>query len=337
MSLRPRYKPPRTLQEANDELKQFMNEIILGTPYYISTRIIDENGNHSNIINYWGIKGHKTKRIIFTDKSYNQNMIQGYVKFTIFDGIDTQEYRSNIIKPLMNDYWYINYKINGENIRIFNTDLKTEERFNKMKENIKLREEHIQSLINRKPRFSNAEKQELRRQEERQNRIDEEENKRLGEEKERIKKEEEKKREQEFYEERFNNSRRIQKNKRLELAEAILSGPNPECDFHKDFGDIVNVLKEKRRMEHYNIQETFNKANCLNCGISAAHIAPHISLYEMQDIQETMHRHVEQCCSKTIPHMQKRGWRYKSGLSTYDWTSIWRKECIDSLEEIKNK
>lgn len=148
--------------------------------------------------------------------------------------------------------------------------------------------------------------------------------------------EEEKKREQEFYEERFNNSRRIQKNKRLELAEAILSGPNPECDFHKDFGDIVNVLKEKRRMEHYNIQETFNKARCLNCGISAAHIAPHISLYEMQDIQETMNRHVEQCCSKTIPHMQKRGWRYKSSLSTYDWESIWRKECIDSLEEIKN-
>lgn len=324
MSLRPRYKPPRTSQEANDELKQFMNEIILGTPYYISTRIIDENGNHSNIINYWGIKGHKTKRIIFTDKSYNQNMIQGYVKFTIFDGIDTQEYRSNIIKPLMRDYWYINYKINGENIRIFNTHLKTEERFNKMKENIKLREEHIQ-------------KQELRRQKRENQRINEEENKRLEEEKERIKKEEEKKREQEFYEERFNNSRRIQKNKRLELAEAILSGPNPECDFHKDFGDIVNVLKEKRRMEHYNIQETF-KASCQNCGISAAHIAPHISLYEMQDIRETMHRHVEQCCSKTIPHMQKRGWDYgRSSISTYDWTSIWRKECIDSLEEIKNK
>lgn len=170
-------------------------------------------------------------------------------------------------------------------------------------------------------KFSQAEKQELRRQKQENRKINEEE----------------KKREQEFYEERINNSRRIQKNKRLELAEAILSGPNPECDFHKDFGDIVNVLKEKRRMEHYNIQETFNKENCLNCGISAARIAPHISLYEMQDIQETMHRHVEQCCSKTIPHMQKRGWRYNNSLSTYDWESIWRKECIDSLEEIKNK
>ena len=81
-------------------------------------------------------------------------------------------------------------------------------------------------------KFSQAEKQELRRQKQENQKINEEE----------------KKREQEFYEERINNSRRIQKNKRLELAEAILSGPNPECDFHKDFGDIVNVLKEKRRM-----------------------------------------------------------------------------------------
>ena len=213
--------------------------------------------------------------------------------------------------------------------------MRRHEKYMKLIKNMKLREECMESSSKKsssKKSSSKTENLEMNQKQEKKRELQE----KLKNKREEKKREEQRIKELEFYEERLNNSRRNQKEKKIELAEAILSGPNSECDFHKDFGDIVNVLKEKRRIEHYEIQAIL-KNKCLNCGISARYISPHITLYEMSDIQEIMNRHVNQCCSKTLSHMQKRGWRHQNGLSTYDWSSIWRKECIDSLEEIQKE